>query len=198
MDLAIAWSDERHSNGKPRLHRILSWCTHRMHGFYPCQARTMSLFVHESNETRVVSHFDNPLICAKPVTLEKFWFLITKLTGIKRGETLNPRILVGNLGFEYNSVQESERSTNVHDETTGCARAEIALFRAVVGNLQCVTGSETGSSLRDILSVIQSRIAHTCIYDTCEEDVEIFQGRTRRLNLYLKIPARKPAGRVSS
>ena len=31
------------------------------------------LFVHESNETRVVSHVDDPLICAKPATLEKFW-----------------------------------------------------------------------------------------------------------------------------
>ena len=27
------------------------------------------LFVHESNETRVVSHVDDPLICAKPPTL---------------------------------------------------------------------------------------------------------------------------------
>ena len=29
-------------------------------------------FVHESNETRVVSHVDDPLICAKLATLEKF------------------------------------------------------------------------------------------------------------------------------
>ena len=31
------------------------------------------LFVHESNETRAVSHVDDPLICAKLATLEKFW-----------------------------------------------------------------------------------------------------------------------------
>ena len=37
------------------------------------------LFGHESNETRVVSHVDDPLICAKPATLEKFWMQITKL-----------------------------------------------------------------------------------------------------------------------
>ena len=30
------------------------------------------LFVHESNETRVVSRADDPIICAKPATLEKF------------------------------------------------------------------------------------------------------------------------------
>ena len=42
------------------------------------------LCVHESNETRVVSHVDDPLICAKPETLENFWMHITKLVVIKR------------------------------------------------------------------------------------------------------------------
>ena len=50
------------------------------------------LFVHESNETRVVSHVVDPLICAKPGTLEKFWMQITKLVVIKRGEALNPAL----------------------------------------------------------------------------------------------------------
>ena len=44
------------------------------------------LFVHESNGTRVVSHVDDPLICAKPAALEKFWTQITKLVVIKRRE----------------------------------------------------------------------------------------------------------------
>ena len=57
------------------------------------------LIVHESNETRVLSHVDDPLICAKPATLEKFWTQITKLV-IKRGGALNPRIPVTYLGFE--------------------------------------------------------------------------------------------------
>ena len=122
------------------------------------------------------------------------WFVHSyKQTLLRNKCLLDQRIL----GFEHNRVQDSERSTNVHDETTGCAQAEIALFRAVAGNLQYIIGSETGSSLRDILSVIQTRIAHTCIFDTCEEGVEILQGRTRRLNLYLTIAARKPA-RVSN
>ena len=47
------------------------------------------LFVHESNETRVVSHVDDPLICAKPATLDKFWTQITKFVVIKRGEKLS-------------------------------------------------------------------------------------------------------------
>ena len=66
------------------------------------------LFVHESNETRVVPHVDHPLICAKPATLEKFWMQNTKLVVIKRGEALNPRIPVVYLGFEYRTVHEAE------------------------------------------------------------------------------------------
>ena len=67
------------------------------------------LFVHESNETRVVSHVDDPLIYAKPATLEKFWTQITKLVVIKRGEALNPRIPVTYLGFDYRSVHDGDR-----------------------------------------------------------------------------------------
>ena len=48
------------------------------------------LFVHESNET----HVDDPRICAKPATLEKFWMQITKLAVIKSGEALTSRVLV--------------------------------------------------------------------------------------------------------
>ena len=67
------------------------------------------LFVHESNETRVVSHVDDPLICAKPATLEKFWMQVTKLVVIKRGEALTSRFPVVHLGFEYRSVHDGER-----------------------------------------------------------------------------------------
>ena len=67
------------------------------------------LFVHESNETGVVSHVDDLLICAKPATLDKFWSQITKLVVIKRGEALNPCVPVLYLGFEYRSVHDGER-----------------------------------------------------------------------------------------
>ena len=62
MDLETTWSDERHANGKPRLYRIPGWYTHRAHGFKRCKMERC-LFVHESNETRVVSHVDDPLFC---------------------------------------------------------------------------------------------------------------------------------------
>ena len=123
------------------------------------------LFVHESNETRVVSHVEDPLICVKPATLEKFWLQITKLVVIKRGEAL----------FEYRSVHDGDRrrftvkpaakyvdecldivqlkhakavmtplteqkSLNLHDETTVCDQVQHSFFRAVVGKLQCITG----------------------------------------------------------
>ena len=116
------------------------------------------LFVHESNETRVVSHVDDPLICAQ----------ITKLVVIKRGEGLNRRIPVTYLGFEYRSVHDGDRrgftvkpsakyvdecldivqlqfaravmtplteqkSLNLHDEATACDQVH-SLFRAVVRN----------------------------------------------------------------
>ena len=57
----------------------------------------------------MVSHVDDPLKCAKPATLEKFWMQITKMVVIKRGEALNLRVPVVNLGFEYQSVHEAER-----------------------------------------------------------------------------------------
>ena len=46
---------------------------------------------------------------AKPATLEKIWTQITKLVVIKRGEALNPRVPVTNLGFEYRSVHDGDR-----------------------------------------------------------------------------------------
>ena len=67
------------------------------------------LFIHESNEMRVVSHVDDPLICAKPPTLEQFCMQITKLVVIKRGEALSPRIPVVYLAFEYQRAHEAER-----------------------------------------------------------------------------------------
>ena len=67
------------------------------------------LFVHESNEIRVVCHVDDPLICAKPATLDKCWLKISKLVVIKRGEGLKHRILVTYLGFKYRSVHDGDR-----------------------------------------------------------------------------------------
>ena len=63
------------------------------------------LFVHESNETRVVCHVDDPLICAKPATLEKLLTQITKMVVTKRGDS----VLVVYLGFEYRSSHDGER-----------------------------------------------------------------------------------------
>ena len=49
-------------------------------------------------------------------TLEKIWMQVTKLAVNKRGEALNPRVLVVYLGFEYRSVHEAERMRS-HSET---------------------------------------------------------------------------------
>ena len=73
------------------------------------------LFAHGSNGTRVVSHVDDPLICAKLATLEKFWTQITKLVVIKRGEALNTRTC--NLpGIRVRKCTRW-RSQRIHSET---------------------------------------------------------------------------------
>ena len=56
-----------------------------------------------------VSRTKHVWYCAQPATFEKFWTQITKLVVIKRGEALNPRILVTYLGFEYRSVHDGDR-----------------------------------------------------------------------------------------
>ena len=56
-----------------------------------------------------MSHVDDPLICAKPATLEKFRAQITRFVVIKRGESLNPHVPVTYLGVEYKSVHEAGR-----------------------------------------------------------------------------------------
>ena len=101
--------DEWHANSKPRLHGIPGWKTHRAHGFFKRGRLERFLLCMSRTKTRVVSHVDDPLICAEPATLEKFWTQITKLVVIKRGEALNPRILVTYLGFEYRGVHDGDR-----------------------------------------------------------------------------------------
>ena len=170
MDLEATWRDERHANSKPRLHRI-PWLEYsQKHMGFKRGKLESCLFVHESNETRVVSHVDVPLICAKPATLEKFWTQITKLVVIKRGEALNPRILASYEVYTMATAEDSqsnllpstwtnawtlfnyrnakavmtpltEQTTlNLHDETTACDQVQHSLFRAVVGKLQYITG----------------------------------------------------------
>ena len=41
--------------------------------------------------------------------LDRFWIHTAKLVFFKRGETLTPRIPVVCFGFEYRSIQASER-----------------------------------------------------------------------------------------
>ena len=120
MDLETRWGDERHANSEPRLHRIPGWNTHRAHGFLKRGKLERCLFVHESNEARVVSHVDDPLSCANPATLEKFWMQITKLVVIKRSEAINPRVPVVYLGFEYRSVHDGDRRGFTVKSTAKC------------------------------------------------------------------------------
>ena len=158
MDLETTRSDEWHANLRCRdFTEFLAGILTEHMGFKRGKLERC-LSVHDSNETRVVSHVDDPLICAQ----------ITKLVVIKRGEGLNRRIPVTYLGFEYRSVHDGDRRgftvkpsakyvdecldivqlqfaravmtplteqkrLNLHDETTACDQVH-SLFRAVVRN----------------------------------------------------------------
>ena len=159
--------------------------------------------MHESNESRVVSHVDDPLICAKPAKLEKFWMQNTKWVVIKRGEALSPGVPVVYLGFEYRSVHDGERrgftvklTAKYVDECLdmfNCGdQVQHSLFRAVVGKLQYIAGVRPDLMVCDKMLVIQTWLTNTCRFDTCQESVQIFQKETRELNLFLMVPALKP------
>ena len=177
--------------------------------------------MHESNETRVVSHVDDPLICAKPATLEKFWMQITKLVVIKRGEALNSRVPVVYLRFEYRSAHDGERGLTVKptakyvDECLDIVQQQNAkavmtplteqkslnlhdettvrdsLFRAVVGKLQYITGVRP--DLMFATNGLSFKLASPTLADLtrAKKPLKYLKG-TRELNLYLTILALKP------
>ena len=98
------------------------------------------------------------------------------------------------LGFEYRSVQEPERrgfavkpvvkalteqkSANVHDETTVCDRAEHALFRAVFGKLQYITGVRP--DLMFVTKCLSYKLALPTLagLDTCQDSADVFEANT--------------------
>ena len=67
-----------------------------------------------------------------------------------------------------------QKSLNLHDETTVCDQVQHSLFRAVVGKLQYITGSD----VCDKMLVIQTCVTNTGRFDTCQESVEIFERNT--------------------
>ena len=76
-----------------------------------------------------------------------------------------------------------QKSLNLHDETTVCDQVQHLLFRAVVGKLQYITGVRPDLMFATKMLVIQTCITKTCRYDTCQENVEIFERNTRTESL---------------
>ena len=166
----------------------------------------------------MVSHVDDPLICAKPATLEKFWTQITKLVVIKRGEALNPRIPVTCLGFEYRSVHDGDRrrftvkpTDKYVDECLDIVQLQYA--KAVmtplteqkslnVHNETTACDQVQHSWFRavgvkpDLLfatKCLSYKLASPTLADlTRAKKVLRYLKGTRELNLYLTIPALKP------
>ena len=124
------------------------------------------------------------------------------------------------LGFEYRSVHDGDRRgftvklatkyvdeclgivqlqyakavmtpLNLHDQTTACDQVQHALFRAVVGKLQYITGVRP--DLIFATKCLSYKLASPTLADlTCAKKEWKYLKRTRELNLYLTIPALKP------
>ena len=84
-----------------------------------------------------------------------------------------------------------QKSTNLHDETTGCDQVQHTLFRAVVGKLQHITGVRP--DLMFVTKCLSYKLASPTLADMTRAKKALrYLKRTRELNLYLTIPASKP------
>ena len=111
-----------------------------------------------------VSHLDDPLICAKPATLEIFWMQITKLVVIKRGGALNQRVL----GETY----RQERGRMLGHCSMQSAKAVMTPLTELKGtNLHDDTVSHK-------MVIAQTHIACTCKFDTFPESAEMLEKNT--------------------
>ena len=128
----------------------------------------------------------------------------SELVVIKRGEALNPRVLVVCLGFEYRSVHDGERrgftvtpTAKYVDECldivqlTVCDQVQHSLFRAVVGKLHDITAVKP--DLMIATKCLSYKLASPTLADSTRamKALRYVKG-TRELNLYLTIPALKP------
>ena len=86
-----------------------------------------------------------------------------------------------------------QNSSNVHNETNACDQVQHALFRAVVGKLQFITGVR-----RDPLfeaKCLSYKLAPPTLADLtrAKKALRYLKG-TRHMNLHLTIPSSKPNG----
>ena len=84
-----------------------------------------------------------------------------------------------------------QKSLNLHDETTACDQIQHSLFRAVVGQLQYITGVRP--DLMFAIKCLSYKLASPTLADlTRAKKVLRYLKGTRELNLYLTLPALKP------
>ena len=134
--------------------------------------------VHESNETRMVSHVNDPLICAKPATLDKYVDECLDIVQLQNAKAVMTPLT-------------GQKSLNLHDETTVCDQVQHSLFRAVVGKLQNITGVRP--DLMFATKCLSYKLASPTFADLAraKKALRYLEG-TRELNLYLTIHALKP------
>ena len=84
-----------------------------------------------------------------------------------------------------------QKSLNLHDETTACDQIQHSLFRAVVGQLQYITGVRP--DLMFAIKCLSYKLASPTLADlTRAKKVLRYLKGIRELNLYLTLPALKP------
>ena len=104
--------------------------------------------------------------------------------GERRGFTVKPTakyvdiVQLQNAKAVMSPLTEQKR-LNLHDETTVCDQVQHSLFRAVVEQLQYITGVRPDLMFATKMLVIQTCVTNTCRFDSCQESVEISE-RNRR------------------
>ena len=172
------------------------------------------LFLHKSNKTRVVSHVNDPLVTLEKFWLHITMLVVVKrdeafnprLPVVYLGFEYRSDQELERRGFAANTTAKyadecldlvhlqtakpvvtlltEQKSAKVHDETPVCDQAQHTLHRAAVGKLQHKTGVRDRIFCSCKVSVIQTRIAHTCRLDACEEGAEIFERNTTFESLF--------------
>ena len=162
--------------------------------------------MHEPNETRVVSHVDDPFTCAKTCDfrqiLEKHCEVggyqerkgsqSTHICGVLRGLNAvlfkNPDLV--QLQNAKPLVTPLTEQKNAHDETNMCDQVQHVVSKAFVGKLQHIT--RVRPDLLFVTKCLSYKLASPtlAVLTSAKKALRCLKG-TRYLNLYLTIHATK-------
>ena len=112
--------------------------------------------------------------------------------GDRRGFTVKPTAKYVDACLDIVQLQHAkavmtplteQKSLNLHDETTACDQNSTLIIQSSCRKTAVHYWSETRFDVRDKMLVIQTCVTNTCRFDTCQENVEIFERNTRTESL---------------